>query len=123
MENLTARKAILKSIEHHKRMRDWAEKQEPNKIRWSKTMKEELGETLGSQDCALCQNYFTFGYPCPSCPLCKRYGRCGDDRENLYGYVCCTGTYKEFVEAENKFIPQLESLLVDYPETQEASNV
>lgn len=112
---MTDRDAIIASIGHHKRIRDWAKsKKDQSENYCHDEMKLQLGECLGQDYCALCDEFFS---DCGMCPLGKKYGPCSYSDNNLYHTkVASSETYGQLVVAEDLFIPQLESLLEDYPE-------
>ena len=109
---MIVRKAILKSIEHHKRMQKWVKKEKPvfdgiNEFKWQ--MKDAISESFWADDCPLCQ-LFDFDIGCYYCPLAQKYGECGY-RRNAWSSLITATTWKEWLKADEKLVRQLRSLL------------
>lgn len=118
---MTVRQAIIESIAHHKRMREFAKNQSSDTVVTGTYIKNNLGETYNDSDCTLCSTFNPgLEHSCALCPLCIKYGSCLDNNvENLYRTVGNSIFFPEFFKAETAFIAQLESLLADYPEENE----
>jgi len=104
--------AIKKSIQHWKRMRDWAEKQNPDDTPCLHTMSIEIGECPSSNHCALCQ---LVGEPI-NCKLCPIYQYNPDEICEKKGsrYMAVidadTLTYQEWVEQAEEMIDFLDAV-------------
>jgi hypothetical protein len=107
---------IKKSIAHWKRMITWV-KEHINgvyNVYSSPTrmfMTDQLGEAWTCQFCSLCNKYFDDG--CLYCPLYIKYGECdSSNHENLWGSVNDSKTWTDWIYNAEKFVVQLEGLLV-----------
>jgi len=118
---------IRKSIEHHKRMRTWAKKQDPRELVSFRKMLEEIKEMWGYEYCSLCkkysrtmpQNYGSCNFDevaghkidCSLCPLYRKYGQCKKSSVNAWTGMSKSIIWGEWIAYSNKLIKQLESLL------------
>ena len=103
------REAIQKSLEHWERMRECVAgmPENANILVYKHDMFNEIGETTGAHDCALCQKYFDS--TCDDCPL-----RLEDDwctHASTFDKAACSETAGEFVENAGAMITQLRRLL------------
>ena len=108
--------ALKDSIAHWERMITWASKRVTylsktfrSKIPDKRFMQDAIGETWSGNDCALCTLFFNDD--CRECPLAKKYGNCGYDRENCYRDVADSTTWEKWWENAQIFLSQLKSLL------------
>ena len=99
--------AVKRSIKHWERTVTYARKQDKNNYYNYGDMDGDIGETIGMDDCALC-NYYK--EDCNDCPLSIKYGECGEER-NAYNKVVHAKTWGDFVKAGNHMLRQLKSLL------------
>lgn len=98
-------RAVKQSIKHWERMVTYARKRD--KETHYSDMKGDIGETTGTEDCALCQYYKE---SCDDCPLSIEYGECGEER-NAYNKAINAETWGDFVKAGDHMLRQLKSLL------------
>jgi len=119
--------AIKESIEHHKRMRTWAKKQDTRELVSFRKMLEEIKEIWGYEHCSLCkkysrtmpQNYGSCDFDevaghkidCSLCPLYRKYGQCKKSSVNAWTGMSKSIIWGEWIAYSDKLISQLESLL------------
>lgn len=74
-------------------------------------LKYNLYETLGNDDCPLCQHYYSIFDGCKKCLLNIKYGSCGSSGvKNLYRKVVFSKTVKSWLKNAKRFLKQIEEL-------------
>ena len=106
---MTKVQAIKESIGHHERMQEFGKTQDRKEKIVNNysflNMFNQIGETLGCPDCALCRKYC-----CSDCPLAKIGERC-TGRKSTYRILSGSRTWGTLVKNEDKMIKVLKSLL------------
>ena len=100
-------RAVKQSIKHWERMVTYARKRDKETHYDYRDMSNDINETTGTEDCALCQYYKE---SCDDCLLGIKHGACGEER-NAYNKVVHAKTWGDFVKAGNHMLRQLKSLL------------
>ena len=102
---------IKDCVQHWNRLIKWMKKQKGRVIFLDyERMKEDIGESWYRDDCALCKEYYKNW--CVDCPLCKKYGSCGDSSsKNLYGSVRNAVMWETATKKAIKFRNQLKRLI------------
>ena len=104
-------KAIKDSIAHWLRMRKWVKKQSPDEYASFFLMKESLGETWSTTDCALCIYYGFDSFniaDCKNCILAKKYSKCSIGQ---WCKIHKSKTWAEWYKYSTIMLRQLKSLL------------
>jgi hypothetical protein len=113
MDEIT-KKAVNDSIDHWKRMIEWAKKQNPQELVIAEKMFNEIGEDWYGRFCPLCKIYYNGISLCviegEICPLYEKYGGCGRNG-NAWASVAKATTWGEWVSKAEIMLSQLESLL------------
>ncbi len=105
--------ATQQSIDHWKRMIEWAESQDPTEVAEHHRMEQEIAESWYSDDCPLCKR-FLLGpdEPCEGCPLRVAFGNCSDSHAmNAWPNIRWARTWDEWLEAAEVMLLQLETVL------------
>jgi hypothetical protein len=111
-------KAIKDSIDHWKRMIEWAEKQPKNITCFSISMDKAIGENWYRRDCPLCSLFYykTMKYCCPLTKVdTKVRGLCITSWIQVYK----AKTWKEWVKAAYKMLSILKKCLKNERKTDE----
>jgi hypothetical protein len=112
---MTKKEAIKDSLEHWKRMQEYAKKKPPEERYDINLMDYESGEGPFTSQCSLCSLYFIRDFSegrcierCIGCPL-KKESWCLDD-DSIYNQVIDSSTWEEFVINSGKMIKVLQKL-------------
>ena len=103
---------IQETINHHQKMFDWVEKQNPDA--WSDDVKmvEEINRRTSGYFCPLCREFKCSNsyYFVVNCPLAVVFGECGSSNTNKYISYNGRFTNSKWLKGEKKFIKQLNEL-------------
>ncbi len=105
--------ATQQSIDHWKRMIEWAESQDPTEVAEHHRMEQEIAESWYSDDCPLCKRFLQGSDElCEECPLRVVFGNCSDLlTANAWSDVRWARTWDEWLEAADVTLLQLETVL------------
>jgi len=108
--------ATANSIDHWKKMINWAKTQIPDQRVTGWKMFKEIKETWSSDDCPLCQAFFHLDVTdydlCKHCPLRVIFGSCNKKQEmNAWQDVSNAKTWGEWLEAAEVMLQQLQATL------------
>ena len=91
------KKFCSETLTHYKRMRKWAEKQNPEERVDEKKMLDEIGENWNNNYCIYCVMHGDW-LSCGNCPLKTDYGCCDD----LWSKMDNSGTWSQWLYWEEK---------------------
>ena len=109
-----SKEAVAQSVEHWKRMMEWAEMQDLEEQISSVHMKMMLGENWYAEDCPLCQQFLREGGgKCGGCPLFMVFGSCEDkEAMNAWIEVVHAKDWEEWLEGAEVMLEQLKTVLM-----------
>ena len=104
--------ATQQSVDHWKRMIEWAREQHPRSPTDYLCMMAEIGEDWYSGSCPLCKYFLRPDTSCSECPLKTVFGHCDDPQAlNAWSDIRRSRTWGEWLEAAEVMLFQLETVL------------